>query len=121
MKTKTKEKAKKATAALNAGEQSRNKASDLTDAAADREKLRHDTATIDLPDVEDIPGQEYIQPPTLESFVDDTMASADEEGPVTKKKKKRDEAQEIFKEEDEGLNDSADSEDDAIRRARLDN
>ncbi|HSC39320.1 MAG TPA: hypothetical protein VLD19_15660, partial [Chitinophagaceae bacterium] len=76
---KTKEKTKKAgsAAVMNAGEQSRNKASDLTDSASDREKLRPDTATIDLPDVEDIPGQQYIQPPTLESFVDDTLASAD--------------------------------------------
>jgi len=111
MKTKI-EKAKKATAA------------DLTDPKKDQEKLGPDPTIIDLPDVEDIPGQEYIKPPTLESFVDDTISSADEEGPVKTKKKKnkdKDEARETFKEEDEGLNDSTDSEDYNLRRAALDN
>jgi hypothetical protein len=109
MKTKT-EKTKKASAA------------DLTDPIKDQEKLGPDPTIIDLPDVEDIPGQEYIKPPTLESFVDDTISSADEEGPVKKKKSKnKDEAREIFKEEDEGLNDSTDSEDHNLRRAALDN
>ena len=109
MKTKT-EKTKKAPAA------------DLTDPIKDQEKLGPDPTIIDLPDVEDIPGQKYIKPPTLESFVDDTISSADEEGPVKKKKSKnKDEAREIFKEEDEGLNDSTDSEDYNLRRAALDN
>jgi len=98
---------------------------DLTDSSADREKLEPDTATIDLPDVEDIPGQEYIKPPTLESFVDDTASSADEEGPVRKKNKETSnekvDPEVIFKEEDEGLNDSTDSEDYNLRRAALDN
>lgn len=97
-------------------------ATDLTDSRKDQEKLRPEATVIDLPDPEDIPGQEHIKPPTLESFVDDTISSADEEGPVrTKKSKNRDEAREIFKEEDEGLNDSTDSEDYNLRRAELDN
>ena len=95
-------------------------AADLTDPRKDQEKLQPETATIDLPDVEDIPGQEYIKPPTLESFVDDTASSADEEGPVRKKGKASDDAETIFREEDEGLNDSTDSDDYNIRRAALD-
>ena len=122
MKTKAKEKTKKAATApgRDADEQT-GAATDLTDSRKDREKLEPETATIDLPDVEDIPGQEYIKPPTLESFVDDTASSADEEGPVRKKNKEKDDAETIFKEEDKGLNDSTDSEDYNIRRATLDN
>ena len=122
---KLKEKTKKDT--LSTGRDAATKtgapAADLTDSVADREKLRPDTAYIDLPDVEDIPGQEFIQPPTLESFVDDTLSSADEEAPVKKKKKKsdsKDDAVSILEDEDAGRNDSADSDDDVIRRAALD-
>lgn len=97
-------------------------AADLTDSVKDQEKLGPDPTIIDLPDVEDIPGQEYIKPPTLESFVDETISSADEEGPVKKKKtKNKDEAREVFNEEDQGLNDNTDSEDYNLRRAALDN
>jgi hypothetical protein len=35
---------------------------------------------INLPDVEDIPGQENIIPPRLKEFEDTTISSADEEG-----------------------------------------
>ena len=57
----------------------RNSSADLTDSVADQQKLRPDTAVINLPDVEDIPGQEYIKPPTVESYVDATISSAREE------------------------------------------
>jgi len=36
--------------------------------------------TIDLPDVNDIPGQEHIRPPRLGELADTTPSSADEEG-----------------------------------------
>ena len=121
MKTKTAKTKKAASASGRDADKLRSAATDLTDSRQDREKLGPETTIIDLPDVEDIPGQEHIKPPTLESFVDDTISSADEEGPVkTKKRKDRDEAREIFKEEDEGLNDSEDSEDYNLRRAELD-
>ena len=35
---------------------------------------------IDLPDVEDIPGQENIKPPKIREMIDTTISSADEEG-----------------------------------------
>jgi hypothetical protein len=94
---------------------------DLHDAAADREKLRPDTAFIDLPDVKDIPGQEYIKPPTVESYVDETISSADEEGTTKEKGPPEDDAVNVMEEEDEGLNDSTDSEDFTLKQAALDN
>jgi len=124
MKTKTAKTKKAASVPGRDAIQQQGAATSLADSKQDQEKLQPEATMIDLPDVEDIPGQEYIKPPTLESFVDDTISSADEEGPVpTKKRKNRDndEAREIFKEEDEGLNDSTDSEDYNLRRAELDN
>ena len=38
------------------------------------------TFTIDLPDVKDIPGQEYIHPLPLGEIADTTISSDDEEG-----------------------------------------
>jgi len=56
------------------------KNSGLRDSAKDRKKLRPDEATLELPDVEDIPGQENIKPPKLREMQDATISSADEEG-----------------------------------------
>lgn len=53
---------------------------DLTDPPRDQERLQPDEATIDLPDVSDIPGQEHIHPPALGELADTTISSADEEG-----------------------------------------
>lgn len=53
---------------------------DLHDSPKDQEKLKPETAFIDLPDVKDIPGQENIKPAPLGELADDTIASADEEG-----------------------------------------
>src|ERR1700754_2284514 len=36
--------------------------------------------TIDLPDVNDIPGQEHVRPPRLGELADTTASSSDEEG-----------------------------------------
>lgn len=52
---------------------------DLHDPARDEEKLQGDEASLDLPDVSDIPGQENIIPPRLGEFTDTTASSADEE------------------------------------------
>jgi hypothetical protein len=53
---------------------------DLSDSKHDQERLRPDEATIDLPDVKDIPGQEFVQVPPLGMMADTTISSADEEG-----------------------------------------
>ena len=53
---------------------------DLPDSEQDRKKLQPEEATIDLPDVSDIPGQENVSVPPLGEMADTTIASADEEG-----------------------------------------
>jgi hypothetical protein len=53
---------------------------DLADSRRDENELLPDEAILDLPDVSDIPGQEYIHPPLMGEFADSTISSADEEG-----------------------------------------
>jgi hypothetical protein len=53
---------------------------DLTDSKRDQERLQPDEATIDLPDVKDIPGQEHVHVPPLGEIADTTISSDDEEG-----------------------------------------
>ena len=53
---------------------------DIRDSERDRERLKPDEATIELPDVKDIPGQEFVQVPPLGMLADTTISSADEEG-----------------------------------------
>lgn len=53
---------------------------DLPDNPQDKAKLEPETAVIDLPDVKDIPGQEFIHPAPLGEMADTTIASDDEEG-----------------------------------------
>lgn len=57
-----------------------NRGGDLTDSPRDQEKLKSDEATLDLPDVKDIPGQEHIHVPHPGEYADTTISSADEEG-----------------------------------------
>ena len=57
-----------------------NRSSDLPDSPRDKEELKSEKTTIDLPDVKDIPGQEFIHPPNLREYADTTISSADEEG-----------------------------------------
>lgn len=54
--------------------------SDIHDSSRDQERLVPDEGQIDLPDVKDIPGQEYIHVPRLGDLADDTISSDDEEG-----------------------------------------
>jgi hypothetical protein len=54
--------------------------SDLTDSPKDQEKMKSERATIDLPDVKDIPGQEFVHVPPLGELADTTISSSDEEG-----------------------------------------
>src|SRR5215218_6174369 len=53
---------------------------DLPDSAKDREALQNEETFIDLPDVKDIPGQEFVNAPPLGALGDTTIASDDEEG-----------------------------------------
>lgn len=53
---------------------------DLTDSPRDQKAMEQEETTIELPDVEDIPGQEHVRPAPLNGLGDVTAASGDEEG-----------------------------------------
>lgn len=53
---------------------------DLAENKKDRDELKSESFTIDLPDVKDIPGQEFIHPLPLGEIADTTISSDDEEG-----------------------------------------
>lgn len=53
---------------------------DLPDSPADREKMETEETYINLPDVKDIPGQEFVHAPPLGMMGDTTISSDDEEG-----------------------------------------
>src|SRR5688500_18216037 len=53
---------------------------DLSDCPHDQERLSGEEAILDLPDVKDIPGQEFVQAPPLGMMGDTSISSADEEG-----------------------------------------
>jgi hypothetical protein len=53
---------------------------DLPDSQKDREEMRTQEEFIDLPDVKDIPGQEFVNAPPVGELGDTTIASDDEEG-----------------------------------------
>ncbi|RYY00148.1 MAG: hypothetical protein EOO53_22460 [Gammaproteobacteria bacterium] len=53
---------------------------DLPDSPEDRERLSTEETFIDLPDVKDIPGQEFVNVPSIGEMADTTPASDDEEG-----------------------------------------
>ena len=53
---------------------------DLPDSKQDSEKLQPEETFIDLPDVKDIPGQEFVNAPPAGMLGDTTISSDDEEG-----------------------------------------
>lgn len=53
---------------------------DLPDSQRDKKELENEETFIDLPDVKDIPGQEFVHAPPLEALGDTTISSDDEEG-----------------------------------------
>jgi len=57
-----------------------NSHTDLIDSERDKERMQREEITIDMPDVEDIPGQEHIHVPKMKEFHDTTISSDDEEG-----------------------------------------
>lgn len=52
---------------------------DLPESNRDKELLKPDEATLDLPEVKDIPGQEHVRPLPPGEMADTTISSADEE------------------------------------------
>jgi len=52
---------------------------DLPESKRDKELLKPDEATFDLPEVKDIPGQEHVRPLPPGEMADTTISSADEE------------------------------------------
>ena len=52
---------------------------DLQGTERDKKLLQPDEATLDLPDVKDIPGQEHVRPLPAGEMADTTISSADEE------------------------------------------
>ena len=54
-------------------------ATDLPETKRDKKLLEPDEATLDLPEVKDIPGQEHVRPLPAGEMADTTISSADEE------------------------------------------
>ena len=52
---------------------------DLPDSKEDQEKLKPEIVIMDMPEVQDIPGQENIRVPDMKEMQDVTISSADEE------------------------------------------
>ena len=63
----------------NRAEQQSSTPNDLPDNPRDRERLKTEETTIDLPDVSDIPGQENVSAAPLGELADTTISSDDEE------------------------------------------
>jgi len=53
---------------------------DIEDPQRDKDRLKPDEASIELPDVKDIPGQEFVHVPRMGEMADTTISSDDEEG-----------------------------------------
>lgn len=53
---------------------------ELHDSEDDKKHLQPEETRLDLPDVEDIPGQENVKAPRRNELADTTASSADEEG-----------------------------------------
>ena len=64
----------------NPAEQRSSVPNDLPDSKDDIEKLRGEELIMDLPEVKDIPGQEFVHVPPLGELGDTTISSAGEEG-----------------------------------------
>ena len=65
---------------LNRTERKSSVPNDLPDSREDSEKLEPEETYIDLPDVKDIPGQEFVNAPPAGMMSDTTISSDDEEG-----------------------------------------
>lgn len=101
------------------------KTSDIQDSKRDQQYLQPEETTIDLPDVEDIPGQENIRVPKMREMMDVTISSADEEGKGLFDDDETDGNTDVTAEEKELLVRSSESmsgeDDEAIRNSMIDN
>jgi hypothetical protein len=61
-------------------EDSNNTAADFPDNQHDLDRMKSETAILDLPEVKDIPGQEHIKVMPFGELADTTISSSDEEG-----------------------------------------
>lgn len=97
---------------------------DIYDSKRDEKYLKPEETTLDLPDVEDIPGQENIRVPKMREMMDTTISSSDEEGDRIFKEDGDVEA-DVSKEEKDLLKRSSESmsseDDEAIRNSMIDN
>jgi hypothetical protein len=99
---------------------------DLQDSPDDIKHLQPEETTMDLPDVDDIPGQEHVRPMPAGEMADTTISSDDEEGKgvLDDEEEISDDISNVSKSERDLLRQSADSmatEDDlALERAKLD-
>ena len=64
----------------NRNEERSSRKNDLPDNPNDSKKLEAEETYIDLPDVKDIPGQEFVHAPPLGALADTTISSDGEEG-----------------------------------------
>jgi len=99
--------------------------SDLKDPARDEQKLKNDEVTLDLPDVKDIPGQEFVHPPNPGEYADTTISSADEEGDnIWRNEDISDDSSAVSETErrllDDSANDMPTQDEQSLRRASLD-
>lgn len=104
---------------------------DLPETEDDKKHLEPDEVTMDLPDVEDIPGQEHVKPLPAGEMADVTISSADEEGEGIIGLHDLDDTLEddvdtnVTREEREMLADSsvsmASADDQSLKRAKVDN
>jgi hypothetical protein len=99
---------------------------DLPDSEHDRERLENEEVTLNLPEVKDIPGQEFIHTPPPSEFADTTISSADEEGDdvLGDEEEITDESSSVSETErsllDASANDMPTKDELALRRAALD-
>lgn len=100
---------------------------DLPTSPEDNEKLRTEATSINLPDVKDIPGQEFVNAPVIGEMADTTASSDDEEGTGIFDAENDDLAQgdsNVEPEERQALQDTTympTRDEDRLRRARMDN
>jgi hypothetical protein len=102
-----------------------NRNSDIEDSARDQERLENEETTINLPDVKDIPGQEFVHPPNPAEYADMTISSADEEGDnVWQDEDSTEESSNVSPLErkllDDSANDMPTKDEQSLRRASLD-
>ncbi len=99
--------------------------SDITDSDRDKERMQPEVIIMDLPDVEDIPGQEHIRVPNMKEFHDTTISSDDEEGKGLFSADRLNDDSDVTEEEKELLTRSEDSmsgmDDEDRRKLMLDN